>query len=1191
MFRAVIILGGVWIALATAVAVAQPPLLEPKPPVVRPAPLPPYATPPANSNSPSNGPLPPGGILESKLGPIYVRDQAGSLLVYPSITLEEIDRLKLLEQQRRTVEPPRFQFGPGTTITGTVADSAVDLVLTFQVQRLESSLPQDEWVRIALRMNQTVLVPPTAHEGPGEFLFEFDPQRDGYVLWLKAPPGSEHTFTVQFKAPLLRKNGARQLMLKTPETPTNLRLSGVGRGADARVNVNAGNILSTRRTAAGPTELVVDAAGGDIDLTWRDLEEVPPVMAAFGNISVSLSGRQLAFDTQLNVRSYGPAIDSFIVRLPPGTELIATNQFTQPGLEYSPVPNSDKSNLGRQYLVHRTEGKTSGPIEARLRCETTGDILDSANPWQIAGFEVLGARHQKGVIDFHVEGDWSIDWQTDANVRRIDDLPDVLRQQKLAARFEYDRQPFSLRTTVREKETRVTVEPTWLVSVAAQRMTLEGVLKYRMSGARPKPLKFETNGWKIEQIAPSELIGGDWLTDATTLTVPISAGVQSRGGEFELRLLGSRDHLATGLAAAAAARLPRGLLLLPPIDSALPPLGPAIQLLSPFHEQLGDITFRLPRPITEAGLPALAVISPEDNIELRSSADRLRGLVNDTLPAEVKVTPRQQQPLVYREDVGGQAAEFVGQFRVRPQTIAVTVESRLRVEERETIIEQRFLHTIAYEPTSVLRFMAPRGLVDVGRFELLVDGVAATWARQPMIVTGDSTHVPILVELRDPRIGSCEVVFRYRIPRHPTGPNASPSEPTIKVPGELPAEFMVPLIQVPADDTISISSHRLRIAEAANMSATPVSRIWSLVEEEGADRTSGWTVFHSAESPTTVELAVTLESTLTKRSTELLRVWVQSLLTARERRDRACFRLTTNEQALTFNLPAGANLDVDDVTVAVDGRRTYRFAISPQGKLRVELGELFGARETTIELWYWFPVQAVPLGRVLLQSPQLADVSRTERAYWELVVPRNEHLAWYDLELTSENAWDQRQFLWSRRSVRSTSELEDWISGSHQPDLAEMGLVGFNRYLFSSLGTLSPKTVYTVTRPFAVLIVGGVVLWIGAMLLYLPSLRHPLLLLAAGVTTAGAAVAFPAPALAAAQLVVMGLVLVLTTGLLRALLARPVPRQSRPRPSIVSPPDSRSSKSPQSRSMALNSHITTTTLQGAAPVSATGPAP
>jgi hypothetical protein len=290
-------------------------------------------------------------------------------------------------------------------------------------------------------------------------------------------------------------------------------------------------------------------------------------------------------------------------------------------------------------------------------------------------------------------------------------------------------------------------------------------------------LKIETAGWVIQQVTPAELVSGNWHVENETLTVPLAATVPNGPGEFELRIRATREHSAAGKLAAAAVRWPRIQAAHTTLNSPLSPLGPGSVLLWKLQEQTSEVGFALPRPVTDADLAALVVISPADNIELTPNVEQLRSLVNDSLPPEVRLST-QQQPLVYREDVGGEPAAFAGQFRVRRQAILVDVETRVRIGDRETEIEQRLMHSISDDPAKQLHYLVPRSLVESSRFELLLDGVATSWTRPPAEEGVAATLVPLTIDLRDSRIGSCQIVFRHRQPRSRPA-NSEPLELTV----------------------------------------------------------------------------------------------------------------------------------------------------------------------------------------------------------------------------------------------------------------------------------------------------------------------------------------------------------------------------------------------------------------------------
>ena len=69
-----------------------------------------------------------------------------------------------------------------------------------------------------------------------------------------------------------------------------------------------------------------------------------------------------------------------------------------------------------------------------------------------------------------MEGEWQLDWTEDKSVHRLDLTPDTAAA-RIVARFEYFRQPCPLELKVTPRPPRVSVEPTHVVFIDAQRST------------------------------------------------------------------------------------------------------------------------------------------------------------------------------------------------------------------------------------------------------------------------------------------------------------------------------------------------------------------------------------------------------------------------------------------------------------------------------------------------------------------------------------------------------------------------------------------------------------------------------------------------------------------------------------------------------------------------------------------------
>jgi hypothetical protein len=112
----------------------------------------------------------------------------------------------------------------------------------------------------------------------------------------------------------------------------------------------------------------------------------------------------------------------------------------------------------------------------------------------------------------------------------------------------------------------------------------------------------------------------------------------------------------------------------------------------------------------------------------------------------------------------------------------------------------------------------------------------------------------------------------------------------------------------------------------------------------------------------------------------------------------------------------------------------------------------------------------------------------------------------------------------------SQTELEQWVG-------AAAGIAptsGQSEYLFSGLTPLSSVEMVTAPRWLIVLVASAVVLAMAAAWVYVPAARRGWILVALSVLLAGLAVAFPTPALLAAQASVLGVFL----GILSLIISR-----------------------------------------------------
>ncbi len=198
------------------------------------------------------------------------------------------------------------------------------------------------------------------------------------------------------------------------------------------------------------------------------------------------------------------------------------------------------------------------------------------------------------------------------------------------------------------------------------------------------------------------------------------------------------------------------------------------------------------------------------------------------------------------------------------------------------------------------------------------------------------------------------------------------------------------------------------------------------------------------------------------------------------------------------------------------------------------------------------------------EFPSLGDDTWVQRAYWQLLLPPDEHLVVSPANLTGEYVWGWNHFYFGRQPLLDQADLEGWVGLRPGPPAP----TGMNYYLFSALGQMGPCEIVTAGRSTIVFIASALALVAALLLMYLPVLRHPLVLLVAATVLACLTGIYPELALMAVQASAVGLALALLALFLRQLTSAawqpplpelssglapilPMPRAVEPQPAVI----------------------------------------
>ena len=983
-------------------------------------------------------------------------------------------------------------------------------------------LVRDEQCRVPLRLDQAVLRKEVEYAGPGKQFLHFEEDGQGYVSWIRGGAGKQHQLTLHVLVPLSTVGGQSRLRLRCPRATTSeLKVKVPLPDVVATVSEPA-TLLPPSTVEGKATELTALGLGGDFELAWRKQgtrpAETSTALDAVGQAAARIDGRTVSTQMDLTVRAYGAEFDRFGVRLPKGAKL-------EPG---SPSGYT-VAQLDERLLEVRFAAKSSEQ-HARLVFSQAHDV-DKPDQWfELAGFEVLGAARHRGHIAVAVTGDWHVLWEPPRAVRQTEELPEGLKIDALVAGFEYFSQPCSLRARLAPKKTRVTVEPEYRLLVGAKQVQLQATFDFLVRGAKVSGLKVEIPDWQVDEVTPDNLVIADAVKVSQSKLVSIPLKQQSLG------------HVKVNVLA----------------HQEVPPEAKSLSLALPRRPQVDS-----PGEAAVLVLPAAVVVLPDDNVELIPNDKAMAGLTRQLVSPQMKLPARQQAPLFYRADAANPM--FTSAFRVHQRAVTVNASAQIGVDEQSIAVEQRLAYAIAYEVLGTLSVSVPPELAGSDGLTFEVDGqtLAAVASSSPDDKPDPSAPVPMSITLPQPRIGPCELVVRYRLP-------------TEKLQPEQSVLRTVPLV-MPADG--QLADNRLSVTAAAGIEVQCREGPWTVSEPcPGQPARRGVQQLSATGPAGQVLLAVHLEEAETAGSTVVERAWVQTWLSQSARQDRAVFRLLSSRKDLEVAIPAEAA--IEQTEVLLDGR-SVPVQTAGDGHLVVPLPGDGGRRRHLLELRYHFASHRPRRGTLSLELPRLEHDVWVRRMYWQLVVPRDEHVIVSPAGFTCEFNWGWDGLFWGRMPLWDQAKLESWVGAEHRTELPE----ATNRYLFSTLGAVQGAHLQTASRSLIVLVASLAALVAGLLLIYVPASRHPASLFAVAVLLVSAGVLYPEPTLLVSQAASLGLALTLLAGLLARTMAR-----RRRGLAMFEPPSAildRDSTQTQLQPLVAGSQGSTQTAPALAPVSTT----
>lgn len=1013
----------------------------------------------------------------------YLEDDSGELQAVPGFTLEDFEALYKLKHRLEQPNQPLPYSLQSLSLEGEVREGRAELTA-----RLQILVRQEHWVRVPLQLDNATVIGEAKYEGPGKHFLHCAADSGGYESWIQGSGGQKHVVTLKLLVPVEQSGVESRLSLQAPRATTSeLKL----RVPTPQATVTAsggGTVQSSPDPEGGGTAITVLGLRGDFALSWHGPRtkgsSLPVVLESVGTLLARIDGREVNSEVTLTVRSYGAPMERFRIRLPEGAALLSESVSGggQISLVAAPQPEagSERSDAspenGRETIVEVSlPSPTAGPVDVRLATRRSHLSADGGPWFALGGFEVIDAARQWGHIGVAVLGDWHVLWGPNRGVRQVDELPDPLRTEELAAGFEYFAQPYSLKARVVPRRTRVNVEPEYLLLFDTNQVKLEAKLRYVVRGAKVFSLDVEMPGWEIDDVGPENVVAIDGITlnEAGVLSVPL---VQPSTGQIELRLRASQ----------------------------------------PVASDANKVSLRLPRPEANLVSPATVVVLPADNVELTPDPEGTVGLIRQQVAPTVELPQRQQPPIFYRGE--HENAVFAAGRTLHEQRVTVEATATVDLGAERSLVEQRLNYEIAYEPLDKLKVSVPQALAKSKDIEYLVGQTPVKPFPVANSTQSSDASEPVVFQLPLPEatIGRCVLTVRY------------PLEPIRLFPDASIARQV--LLVMPADG--ELTENRVLVYSDPAIEVGFRDKQWALVREPASESPEDDGLPLVAAGHThELNLTAQVSDREVLGSIIVERAWIQTWLTGGARQDRVVFRLRTDQKNIELVMPVGVAMG--EIDLRLEGARVSA-QVTPENHVVIPLPSDGEDRTHLLELSYHFVDGRPPRGRFTLQSARLEGDNWIRRLYWQLILPPNEHLLSTPAGFSGEYRWHFDGASLGRRPVLNQAELETWVGAPRR----SVSPVGSNCYLFGSLGSAEICSVRTASRSWIVLVASGAALVFGLLLIYVPVSRHPASLFVAGLALVVAAILYPEPTLLLSQAASLGLALALLAGFLERSVAR-----------------------------------------------------
>ncbi|RMF41148.1 MAG: hypothetical protein D6753_10125 [Planctomycetota bacterium] len=1061
---------------------------------------------------------------------IRFRDESGELIFVPNVTMRDLIQARMLASGSGPNPFRQFTYRQ-TRLDVEVNNGYADVVARFEIELGPSARAAD--VPLALSTVQLESAQPQ-FDGP-QARHQFVAENTGYRWILQDLTGQAdaprvYTVVLRGKTKIADEADRRSLLLPLPTGPAEVHVTLPAGTSDPRVR--AEDILEFQ-PGEPEVRLKILSRGGAFQVSWKR----PSAIASVA--SVEAQSRTLfevtdpvdawKATTNLTVRWYGPDADNrFRIALPPGARW---RSFPQPdfdrfsiSLENTSSGSEDgASSQGADVRLQEDSQRAVLVIENHDLAQTSSIDLTCEWEWSpdppesestplttvVPCLSVSGVYSHRGIVDLQYPASYSLVFEEGESSRLIQQgrLPDLFAVHQL--RFEFRKEPSDMRVTFRPERSDPTVRPVYHVHLDGHKIDMTVWLECSFDITRHQlELSMDFGKWALQENTARWLAGpDDPLADVgETLEVRDSGD----GRTVVLRGIDPDPNSYT-------------------TNRRIEQIWRVEAQMDWDADENTSLSFALPQILLGrgTGVPAGAlIISAEDNMLVSWDQTNSQGLFADAFSEEYGRYVRlsgTRQPQVFRFPSQSKSPVWAGDVKLLPQVVAAEETVRLEVVDGVVSTTQQWNLRVANEPLNEIHLAVP---ADVTGLQVYIDqtltsaepiGPLVAVSPQeagtaPAVEPGETADVlsgeytVYAIPAAAPILGTAEVQVvmarSWSAPPQSSGRSAPPPSTTVSEERPVEVEARLAFLHVPH---IRPVVRYLTLGGDYFIEATDASgrEQWAYVPHALPDAGRGVAAdIHS------IRLTIQPHVGSSAGSLSIRNSWLQTAISGDQRRDRYVARFLGMPTVLRIKLPDRADVRNNRVRALIDSVPTDAVYDSRTDSLIVAIPSADagdGAQpqqlpaERTLDLFYSVRSGLQSLTRLEVAAPLIEGASQDGRFYWQLAVPRTQHLLWTTDALSPEWRWRWNGFCFARHSVFDEPELTRMLQAAEVDELP----VSVNRYVLSGPAPDQPFRVWVAARHVLWLPTGLLAILVTVLVVNVPLLRSPVfgLLLGMGIMT------------------------------------------------------------------------------------------